>query len=112
MMLVIGFSLIPLTAFEFEADGQFIAAEPEKELVTGNNSSEIYLRTDVSNARIYLNGEYQGTSNLVLKGLLPAEYFLTIEKDGYKTQTIIVKVVKNLRREYYFVLEKTEELQE
>ncbi len=105
------FFLLPLAALEFDSGEELTVFEPEIQFLVQNEVSELYFRANVSEARIYLNGEYQGTTNLLLKGLIPAEYYLKVEKEGYRTQILRIKAVKNTHQDYYFTLEKLAEEQ-
>lgn len=72
-----------------------------------NENFELLIITcDVPDVNIYLNGEYQGKSNLIIENLFPNLYEITVEKKGFKTQNEIIKVKRGYIIEYYFEMEK------
>ncbi|GBF36882.1 DUF5711 family protein [Methanofervidicoccus abyssi] len=75
----------------------------DKYIVAGNGNGSVYLfkaiitgslyvDSNPTGAKIYINGSYKGTTPKTITGLSPGEYTITLKKDGYKDYTEIVYI--------------------
>lgn len=69
-----------------------------KESLTEITIFEIH--TNVTGAEIYMNGVYQGRTNLIVTNYNPGFYFLEIRKEGYKTEKFSVEIKKDYHQTY------------
>ena len=82
--------------FQFESEKR---VEKKKE-------SSITIKTNVSGASVYLNGNYQGSTPLTVKNLADGRYKLTVSKTHYETRTVYVYIRGGHERIYYIDLER------
>lgn len=68
--------------------------------------SSITIKSNVTGADVYLNGIYQGRTDLVITDLTPGYYQLEIKKRGYETEKVTILVRRGYECEYYIELEK------
>jgi len=54
--------------------------------------SILYIKSNVSNAEVYLNGVYKGTTSLTLKDLRPGKYRLELRKEFYDCDEYTITV--------------------
>jgi len=66
----------------------------------------IVIKSNVRNAVVTLNGEYQGRTTLVIENLFPNYYNIIVSKSGYVSEENLVEVKKGYTIEYYFDLKK------
>lgn len=71
--------------------------------------SEVYVRTDVPKANIYLNNIYQGRSPLIIKNLVPGYYQIKIEYYHSSSEKIIIlkSIELESHKKYEFYVDKT-----
>ena len=70
--------------------------------------TKITIKTNVANAEIFLNGNFEGYSTLTISSLPAGRYNLRVEKTGYKTKRYRINVVSGEERVFYVELEKYE----
>lgn len=79
--------------------------EPFSFYEISGNRADVYIRTDVPKANIYLNGIYQGRTPLRLKNLIPGYYSLKIEFSQNDNESVIKSFMVELEtaklKEYY-----------
>ena len=68
--------------------------------------SKIYIQTDVSGVKIYLNGVYQGVSNLTISDHKEGYYSLKLVKDGYRTERLRIRVKGGRTQNFYVEMHK------
>lgn len=83
-----------------------LSISPEKTSPLQAKRSSIYVRTNVSNAKVFLNGIYQGTSNITISDLRDGFYNLKVEKEGYKTERFKIQVKDGVKQDYYVELKQ------
>jgi len=81
-------------------------AKPEKSSSLPSRNTKVYIRTNVSGAKVFLNGIYQGTSNITISDLREGLYNLKIEKDGYRTEHLKIQVSAGKQNDYYVELKQ------
>lgn len=86
-------------------DPDFFKLESEKKLVERKDSS-LTIKSNVTGAHVYLNGNYQGTTPLTIQNLTQGRYHLRIDKDHYETRELYVTVRTAQERIYYIDLER------
>lgn len=75
-----------------------------EEINSQNCIVEIF--TDVQKVEVYLNGVYQGKSNLQIKNLVQGEYLIELKKDNYQIIKGFIFVSKNYQNSYFFELKE------
>jgi hypothetical protein len=84
-------------------DPDFFKVESESPLVEKKNSS-LTIKTNVSGASVYLNGNYRGTTPLTIKNLTEGKYRLRLQKTHYETRELSIQVRRGQERVYYIDL--------
>lgn len=64
------------------------------------NESEVCIKSDEYNVSVYINGRYQGTTDLVIKNLKPGRYIIDLEKRGFEPERFEIIVKKGMYQEY------------
>ncbi|MBO5854017.1 MAG: PEGA domain-containing protein, partial [Bacteroidales bacterium] len=67
-----------------------VATEEIKEKKTKKSKSSLYVETTPKKAEVYIDEELEGTTPLKIKDIMPSEYEIRIEKNGYEE---IVKTI-------------------
>lgn len=78
----------------------------KEETLSDKKESVITVETNITNAKVYLNGNYRGTTPLTVKNLTPGSYRLRIEKQHYETREIYINVKRGQKITYNFDLVK------
>lgn len=78
----------------------------EKSISLDEKSTRITIKTNVQNAEIYLNGQFEGNSPLTLNNIAEGRYFLKVQKNGYKTKHYRISIKKGVEESYYVELEQ------
>ncbi|MBQ9239229.1 MAG: PEGA domain-containing protein [Treponema sp.] len=104
----IGFAYITalLCAFRlapYAEEYQLLPPEQRQEITDAQ--TEIVIRTNVTDAAVYLNGAYQGRTPLTVRGLVAGVYELAVEKEGYGRTGYLVAVERGQRHSFYVPLE-------
>ncbi len=63
--------------------------------------TSICIKTDVFGVDVFLNGIYEGRTDLIIEGLLPGFYHLELRKVGYETEHFVICVRKGYNLDYY-----------
>lgn len=79
--------------------------KPEREKRVDEHETSITIRCNVD-AEIYLNGVYQGRSDLIIKNLIPGSYNLELRKNGFETEYARIFVRHGVSQEFSFRLRK------
>lgn len=64
------------------------------------NDCEICIKSNEFNASVYINGKYEGTTDLIIKDLRPGRYVIDIEKKGFEPDRFVITVKKGMYQEY------------
>ena len=81
-------------------------AEPElKSEITGGKTA-VVIKTNVSGASVFLNGEYLGRTPLSVHNLVPGSYNLRAELNGYEPVFQRINIKDGREQTYYLQLEK------
>ncbi|MFA6855636.1 MAG: PEGA domain-containing protein [Treponema sp.] len=94
------FFLIPFFAFT-QSGGQNVLTA-ENNILSDDNKTSITIRTNIQDASVYLNGEYQGRTPCTITDLGSGSYSLTVKKDGYEERSYRI-TVKNGQSSTFFV---------
>ena len=57
-----------------------------------DGSAGIIVKTDIKNADIYLNGNFQGRTDLEVMNLLPGMYVMEVKKNGFRDEIFQIEV--------------------
>lgn len=81
----------------------------EAEEISDINSfqTKVTFKTNVKNARIYLNGNFQGYSKLILTNLVEGFYLLRAEKDNYDYQEKFIFAERGKSKTFYIELSES-----
>ena len=71
-----------------------------------DRSCELYISTNVSDAEVYINGFYEGRSNLTVTGLRPGRYRIHVKKNGYEDRRFEIDLRSGYRQSYSIELQK------
>ncbi|MBQ0050759.1 MAG: PEGA domain-containing protein [Treponema sp.] len=71
------------------------------------DKTEISIRCNTAKASVYINGEYQGKTELKIKNLREGTYSLKVTKKGHKSEEYEIQVEKGLRQNFYVELKKS-----
>jgi len=90
------------------------AAQPaEDTILQSENTSSIEdiktaitVRSNVPDAEVYLNGEYQGRTPCTVTDLTPGFYRLTVRKRGFNDRSYRISIAKGQSRTFFAELEK------
>lgn len=85
--------------------------EAEEVADTPQGGTKAVFKTNVKNCTIFLNGNYQGRSQLTLANLVEGFYLLRVEKNGYQFQENFVYIEHGKTKTFYIELQPTEETQ-
>lgn len=66
--------------------------KPHSMSETVDGTAGIVVETDVINADVYLNGNFQGKTDLEVTNLLPGMYVLEVKKNGYQDKIFQIEV--------------------
>ena len=77
------------------AEDSFEFLERLKPVRTQEGKNALRIECDVPKAEIYLNGIYQGRTNLTIQNVFPGEYELTICKSGFSRVSYLIEVKRN-----------------
>ena len=86
-----------------------LEAEETENFAVGRN--RVIFKTNVKNCKIFLNGNFQGLSQLTLSNVIEGYYLLRVEKDGYEYQENFVYVEREKAKTFYIELQPSEETQ-
>ncbi len=64
------------------------------------NDCEICIKSSEFNTSVYINGKYEGTTDLVLKNLKPGRYIIELEKKGFEPDRFEIIAKKGMYQEY------------
>ena len=87
------FVILILTAFFGAALSAQETVEPERMYEIEGHKSVLEIFANQPDVNVFLNGTYQGRTNLTIYDLTPGFYQLKLEKEGFEVQehTIFVK---------------------
>jgi hypothetical protein len=104
-LLIAVFPLVPFYAFAQSTEQNILPAE-NSILMDDTNKTSITIHTNIQDASVYLNDEYQGRTPCTITDLGYGLYRLTVKKNGYGERTYRI-MVKNGQSSTFFVeLEK------
>lgn len=108
-LLYITSSLFCISNINQESD--YYTAEPEiltseKKINIQKRKTKITIRANIQDAEVYLNGQYEGNTDLTINNLPEGRYHLRVEKDGYKPRRFVINVRAGEEEFYYIELKK------
>lgn len=78
----------------------------ERKNLLPEEKTKIIIKSNVPNAEVFLNGNFEGNTNLTLNNLTPGRYRLRVEKSGYRPKYYRIDIAKGEERTFYIELEK------
>lgn len=78
----------------------------ERKNFLSEEKTKIIIKSNVPNAEVFLNGNFEGNTNLTINNLSPGRYRLRVEKSGYRPKTYRIDVERGEERSFYVELEK------
>ncbi|MCI1208500.1 MAG: PEGA domain-containing protein [Treponema sp.] len=103
---VLIFIIILAPVFKTEAQTQETIQQPVRSTQSEDKTATVTIRTNIRNATIYLNNEYQGYTPLKVKNLTPGQYLVSVKKNGYETRNFPIRLEAGQDKIYYIELEK------
>ena len=100
------FFLIMAAAFSQET----VEAERMFEIKGHKSSLEIF--SNVPDVNVYLNGVFQGKTNLKIQDLTSGYYQLYMEKDGYETREEIIYIKPYYGQRFFLEMKKIKVIKE
>lgn len=79
---------------------------PSEKSKNSRNQTEITIRSNVSDAKVYINGNYKGTTPLSIVGLVPGKYKVRLKKSGYESAKAFVNVTESTSSTFYISMHK------
>lgn len=76
--------------------------EPQKMYEVRDAKTEVEIFANIPDVNVYLNGTYQGRTNLQVSNLTPGFYMLHLEKSGYEPVDFTI-FVKNHYGQRFFI---------
>ncbi|MCQ2576635.1 MAG: PEGA domain-containing protein [Treponema sp.] len=90
--------------FAFSADYESIS--PTKKASRDDGKAVVIIRSNASDASVYLNGSLYGKTDLTITSLAPGYYKLKIEKDGYEPRYVQIQARRDYTLTYTVNLER------
>ena len=82
--------------------------EPEEISLTGDEKSQIVIKSNIRSAEVYLNGRFQGKTKLTVNGLVSGSYSLRVKKSGYQEKEFVIESKNGESHVFYVELSKVE----
>lgn len=79
---------------------------PENKLAIDPGKTRITIKSNVRNADVWINGQYEGNTNLTINNLSPGSYYLKVQATGYAPRYFNISVRYGEDRTFYIELEK------
>ena len=86
--------------------GNAIEAVVQSSQKSDNGETILKIKSNVSDAAVYINGIFRGRTDLAIKNLTPGLYYVQLRKFGYETAIALVYVRKNVDITYYIEMSK------
>lgn len=99
-----------LLTFEQEPAQEIELLRSEKLSVINEKNTKITIKCNAPSANVYLNGQYEGKTTLVLNNLAEGRYTLRIEKEGWETKRYRIEVRRGQEETFYIELRRYEGL--
>ena len=76
----------------------------EAETVSEASETVLFVKTNIKDCSVFLNGEYQGRTPLTLYSLTPGAYPLSVRKAGYTATVYSITLSHNIESRFYVSL--------
>ncbi|MBQ9630945.1 MAG: PEGA domain-containing protein, partial [Treponema sp.] len=93
-------------AFSQQIDEQFLIAERITSVEREKILSSVTIHSNVRNALVYINGQYQGQTPCTINDLAPGTYRLRVSKQGYNSVSHYISVSRKRSSSFYVELER------
>ncbi len=104
-ILMILFISAALFADDFSpSGGEFPFLEPETISDLEEGRTSINIRSNIRDAAVYLNGNFEGKVSLKLKDIMRGQYHLRLARRGYESKDYTIEVTAGCAQEYYIEL--------
>jgi hypothetical protein len=97
-----------MPAANLDVEGEPEILKSERIQIIKNNRTKITIRSNVNNAAVFLNGQFEGNTDLTISDLPAGRYSLRIEKQGYEPKRYIISVRAGQEETFYVELTKYE----
>ena len=97
-----------MPAANLDTEGEPQILKSEKIQIIKNNRTKITIRSNVNNAAVFLNGQFEGNTDLTINDLPAGRYSLRLEKQGYEPKRYIINVRGGQEETFYVELTKYE----
>lgn len=97
---------MPAANLDIEDEPQVLKSE--KIQIIKNNRTKITIRSNVNSAAVFLNGQFEGNTDLTINDLPAGRYSLRLEKQGYEPKRYIIHVRAGQEETFYVELTKYE----
>lgn len=94
--------LLLICGFAFAEDFNSIKSMEPVFIEENSSENSIIIETVQPKCEVYLNGVYQGQTNLKINGLLPGEYIIELKKKGESFGKFYVTVKRGYILTYRF----------
>lgn len=85
----------------------FLEPETISDLEAGRTS--INIRSNIRDAAVYLNGNFEGKVSLRLNDIMRGQYHLRLTRKGYITKDYTIEVLAGCAQEYFIELTEQKE---
>lgn len=80
--------------------------QSEKKIQIDEEKTKITIRSNVPDAEVFINGQFEGNTTLILNGLPEGRYNLRVEKRGYEPRRYRIHVRRGEEETFYIELRK------
>ena len=109
-VLMILFISAALFADDFSpSGGEFPFLEPETISNLEEGHTSINIRSNIRDAAVYLNGNFEGKVSLRLNDIMRGQYHLRLTRKGYITKDYTIEVLAGCAQEYFIELTEQKE---
>ena len=109
-VLMILFISAALFADDFSpSGGEFPFLEPETISDLEEGRTSINIRSNIRDAAVYLNGNFEGKVSLRLNDIMRGQYHLRLTRKGYITKDYTIEVLAGCAQEYFIELTEQKE---
>ena len=80
--------------------------EPETIASLEEGRTSLTIRSNIPDAAVYLNGNYEGLVTLKINALMRGTYHLRMARDGFMPDDFTIEVISGCAQEYYIELKE------
>ena len=102
ILLLVGVALFAQSFSDSGTDFPFLEPETISDLEEGRTS--ITIRSNIGDAAVYLNGNFEGKVSLRLNDIMRGQYHLRLARKGYAAKDFRIEVIAGCAQEYFIEL--------